>query len=983
MLDLEAVKELLGGLLLRPCLVGAFAFLGAGVLGCLCGFCRKHLVGLWLHSRSQFVALVIAAGIATGVAQKTTNNVPPNLNSPLPQMMQGGISQAGFVGEGNLVNPVQTSLDDIARGYRQESMTTNLEPFAEMPSNAVEYTRWSLRGGFAADFALHLGNFVFPVGTNRVSRFDVLSGGAVEPLPRGTSAAIYAAREQASLVPGVSRFWSADADDGAKVLRWDRVFAGRDSTGEYTAEMRFFQNGDFTTRSNEVETAYRRVNPDDWDDDGIANERDANPTSYDGDFFGVANALPSNANMNAYYWLDLSVTGLLDCATIRVTCDGPSDLGDHLIVARTNEVCHVPLLAGATYDVESDLPIDYSTVSSEYAEIVTNAENCLTVSLPIELSFGPVRMRSGGGSGDALTEEYVLQSEPIDVVASVIALSGGCCLCEVIGSGFTWICSEECECSGNGHVLSASATWEGYMHVFNWWGTCSCDREEPSECFNEGIGLLLEMQSTYIANDDDDDDDGIVDAMPSFSYMDDDIVTNRVLFAASTPTNGTVKLQRLTGLEQSVNGAKKVYADRTALAQIEEGHEYSVSNSDEEMWSYLVNPVVTSSHYLDGQVRALWKPESGPRASVSKRFTIIEPTIEPITDESWSMADFAGDGRLHSYLYNPCAVAVGKMATFKVDVLPEDYPDSEIVWTTSTSGGVVRFAGSNVNTGRVVTVEGVSTGDVFLMVQFGDAESPRPAFFAKVVQPMTVRLRAWVVGDGTSWARTQDDVRNMMSVANDIYSQVGVNLELVEPIVLTNIPQACESTIHGPANQDQWNIAQLMSLTNGTDGLECYFINAFGDEACTLGCNCEYGMAIATNGTGVTLAHEIGHAFGLEDIYTSNNNWTNSTVTLKKIAEDEYPRNAYMESDWNLGCRGHGVGGGRFYRKGESHVGLINRMLMNGLVERAYGGRDITMGQVHGVRCIGSGMSDADWKIEKVPVGFFTDADRSESPVHY
>ena len=63
------------------------------------------------------------------------------------------------------------------------------------------------------------------------------------------------------------------------------------------------------TRSNEVETAYRRINPDDWDDDGIANERDANPTSYDGDFFGVANALPSNANMNAYYWLDLSVTG--------------------------------------------------------------------------------------------------------------------------------------------------------------------------------------------------------------------------------------------------------------------------------------------------------------------------------------------------------------------------------------------------------------------------------------------------------------------------------------------------------------------------------------------------------------------------------------------------------------------------------------------------------------------------------------------------
>ena len=159
-----------------------------------------------------------------------------------------------------------------------------------------------------------------------------------------------------------------------------------------------FSNGDFMTRSNEVETAYRRVNPDDWDDDGIANERDLNPLVCDGDFYGVANALPSNANPNAYYWLDLSVTGLLDCATIRVTCDGPSDLGDHVVVARTNQVCHVPLLAGATYAVESDLPIDYSAVSSEYAEIVPNAENNLIVSLPLGLTFERVQMRGGSDS---------------------------------------------------------------------------------------------------------------------------------------------------------------------------------------------------------------------------------------------------------------------------------------------------------------------------------------------------------------------------------------------------------------------------------------------------------------------------------------------------------------------------------------------------------------------------------------------------------
>ena len=37
--------------------------------------------------------------------------------------------------------------------------------------------------------------------------------------------------------------------------------------------MYIFQAGDFTTRSNEVETVCRRVNPDDWGDDGIYIER--------------------------------------------------------------------------------------------------------------------------------------------------------------------------------------------------------------------------------------------------------------------------------------------------------------------------------------------------------------------------------------------------------------------------------------------------------------------------------------------------------------------------------------------------------------------------------------------------------------------------------------------------------------------------------------------------------------------------------------
>lgn len=955
MADFESLREMFGGLLAQVCLSALLLIACVSAIAKLSKATGRPLDGLWRKSRAIFIALALLACCTTLDAQKT--------NTMLRVIHR-------------LVTSAQTvSEDDIARGWRQESTTTNAEPFAEMPSNAVEYAQWTKRGGRETCFPLDLGGFVFPLGTNRVSRFDVLSGGAVEPLTRGTSAAIYAAREYASLVPGVSRFRSADAEDGAKVLRWDRVFASRDRTGEYTAEMRFFQNGDFMTRSNEVETAYRRVNPDDWDGDGIANERDLNPLFCDGDFYGVANALPSNANPNAYYWLDLSVTGLLDCATIRVTCDGTSDLGDHVIIALTNQVCHIPLLVGATYAVESDLPIADAVVSSEYAEIVTNSDTSLTVRLPVQLSF------ETGGSGDALTSDFILHSAPVDVGAARTSITGGCCLCELNGTGFTWTCSEECECRGSGHALSASATWEGYTRIFDWWGTCSCDREEPGSFSGDGVGLSIGMPSTLIANDDDDNDDGSVDASPPFASADDDIVTCTVSFTSSAPTNGTVKLQRLVGLEQGEGGDRKVYADRSALAQIEEGHEYRIMNSSEETWENLVNPVVTSSHYLDGQVRVLWKPESGPRASASKRFTVVEPMVEPITDESWSIADFAGDGRLHSYLYNPCGIAVGKTAMFKVDVLPEDYPDSKIVWTADNCEGAVRFVGSNVNTGRVVIVEGLSTGDVQLEIHFGDAVSYMPKFEFKVLEPRTVKLRAWVIGRDSAWCRSGNDVRSMVATASDIFAQIGVSLQLVEPIVFTNIPAAYNVALDEP-NVNQWSMGQLTSLTNGTDGLECYFVNDIMASIPLHGANHEGGMVLASTADGITLAHEIGHAFGLRDIYVSNDIYTNNTVSLKVLGTEEMPCAEKMPWDWNCGCIGRGVGGVRFYGKGTTMQDVIGRMLMNGVRPDNTAPCDITFGNVYGVWYNGSYKEDDDWTVGYVPVGIFMNEIVNMCPVH-
>ena len=123
-----------------------------------------------------------------------TNNVPPNMNSPLSQMQQGGVSfQTGFTGltglsgatglagalpntptslnPVNLVNPVQTTNDDISRGWRVESVTTNAAVSYAMPTNATLVGNCHVRGA-ASSFGnnrIDFDDFAFPLGTNNAA----------------------------------------------------------------------------------------------------------------------------------------------------------------------------------------------------------------------------------------------------------------------------------------------------------------------------------------------------------------------------------------------------------------------------------------------------------------------------------------------------------------------------------------------------------------------------------------------------------------------------------------------------------------------------------------------------------------------------------------------------------------------------------------------------------------------------------------------
>ena len=155
------------------------------VAECVCIFAflvRINVRALRRLSASLLLALSLLA-VGTSLDAQKTNNVPPNMNSPLPQMMQGPSFQTGLtglLGIGNLinlVNPVQATIDDISRGWRVESVTTNAAVSYAMPTNATLVGNWHVHGA-ASSFGsnrIDFGDQRFELdadGTTRIRKFD-------------------------------------------------------------------------------------------------------------------------------------------------------------------------------------------------------------------------------------------------------------------------------------------------------------------------------------------------------------------------------------------------------------------------------------------------------------------------------------------------------------------------------------------------------------------------------------------------------------------------------------------------------------------------------------------------------------------------------------------------------------------------------------------------------------------------------------------
>ena len=777
-------------------------------------------------------------------------------------------------------------------------------------SSSFGYNVVNLGGVSASDWS-------FPLGTDGAafSSFWYFIDGRIRPNPKDATQEICAVGVPMSAVPGESRLW-AMADGDSRVLTWESFFLGGDTNSPVNAQIRLFSNGDFTTRSNNVETVCRRVNPDDWDGDGLANEKDENPLAYDGEFFGAANAMPTNANLDAYYQLDVAAAGALDFATIRVICDGPSDLGDHVIIARTNQVCHVPLLAGATYAVESDLPIAYSAVSSEHAHIVTNSTTNLTVSLPLVFTVERIEMRGGG------SDSYTVQTSPINVGPRVVDVSGVCCSCTTNETGFTWNCSEGCECRGFCHDPVVLAIWGGYSRPFVWHGWCPCVWHGA----NGGSPLLvLDVPDTLFTNN-----DGGAEAS--------DVVRLVAGLFSPVETNGTLTLEVLD------DSAVKVWttSNRTELVSLP------------LTWNVADSPCRT--FYVEGASERArgdvsfglkWRGGQGNvLQSTDVGFAVYYPIVNVINSSLFDNGDVC----------NPSGIVIGTNACFALEFGSVHPPASEIRWYIVE--GAASFVDGN-DTGERVRVSSTVPGQrVTLRAQIGNCRSRPPEISAYVVEPLSVKLTVWIVGnnDGSYYAADASNVSNLVRGVNKIYEQIGVSF-YIDSICHTNNEKWLDISSDGPGSdrETRW---ELTNIETNTCGIELYFVNKVSRIA--FANHNPYGIVLSTNAAYKVVAHEIGHAFGCADIYPTkkwepNVHLPDSTVQEKR-----------EQMDWSNGT------GCRYYRVGIGQEELIRRLLMCG---RSYQTRyDMSSGLIYGFTKYGDD--------GRVDVGFFWNGTRRNVRYH-
>lgn len=316
-------------------------------------------------------------------------------------------------------------------------------------------------------------------------------------------------------------------------------------------------------------------------------------------------------------------------------------------------------------------------------------------------------------------------------------------------------------------------------------------------------------------------------------------------------------------------------------------------------------------------------------------------------------------GRADTYL-NPSGIPLGGTATFAVSVNPPAFPDARLVWRETPEGAV---SYPNGRTGRRLVVRGERVGDVALRLEITGYPGPEPTIRARVVQPSVVDAHVYIVCSTNGHAAAETNrVEELFEGVNDIWRQACVSFRVAGFETVTN-----DLWLQIESEDGTWPRAEdLVDHACGTGGVECYFVDRLEDATAL---NFDGGLVVSTNGSFRTVAHELGHACGLSDIFED------ADGTTLCVTGDV--SRATLGTEW--GCDADEG----YYPPETRQADIIRRLLMYGYNDDRKA--DIPYGDVTGLWYedmvdLQTGTIAPEWNLSPAPVGFFQHGNRH--PTH-